>query len=84
MSPKLIKPGHTYVNKGKGNTLRRVVAIGDEHRPRMFWNGTNTHPDDTGVLFSRPDGSHDNLYLKSFAAWCGKDLTEMFDAPIQG
>ena len=76
MSPKLIKPGHTYVNKGKGNTVRRVIAIGDEHRPRVFFGGRDSIRDEPGVLFSRPDGSRDNLYLKSFATWCGADVTE--------
>lgn len=33
MSPKGIKVGKTYRNRGKGKTTRTVLAIGDEHKP---------------------------------------------------
>ncbi len=33
MKPSEIRAGEAYRNRGKGNTVRRVLAIGDEHRP---------------------------------------------------
>lgn len=64
--------GRTYTNKGAGRTQRKVLAIGAEHRPKVFWNATGTppNPDEPGVLFEQK-GTNRTLYLSSFAAWCG-------------
>lgn len=36
MNPKDIKVGKTYRNRGKGNTTRTVLSIGDEYKPRIY------------------------------------------------
>ena len=78
MKPSEIKVGKTYVNRGAGRTKRVVLAIGDEHRPKVYWNATGKHPDDTGVLYRQIGGQFDgktfNLYLKSFAGWAKKEV----------
>lgn len=73
MKPSDIKVGKTYTNKGVGRTQRTVLAIGDEHRPRIFWNATNTPPDEPGVLYEQK-GKKQTLYMSSFAKWCGKEV----------
>ena len=65
-----IKVGRTYINKGAGRTKRKVVAIGYEHKP-VFYSSYLPTPNNPGVLYEQ-DGKLDNLYLRSFAAWCGK------------
>jgi len=64
-----VEVGVTYVNRGAGRTQRKVLAIGDEHRPRQ-WLGTwgSTPPSEPGVLFEQK-GKQYTLYLSSFAAW---------------
>ena len=76
MSPLEIEVGKTYTNRGAGKTKRKVLAIGTEHRPKQFWNATGTppKPNDPGVLYEQ-GGKQRNLYLQSFAAWCGKEVT---------
>lgn len=72
MKPSDIMVGTTYANNGAGKTQRKVIAIGDEHRPRMFFS-QNSPPEEPGVLFEQK-GKQDRLYLSSFAAWCGKAI----------
>lgn len=74
MQPSDIKVGATYANKGAGTTQRKVIAIGEEHRPRKFF-GIGNAPEEVGVLFEQ-QGKQNNLYLSSFAAWCGKPITD--------
>ena len=76
MRPEKIEVGKSYANRGKGKTTRTVIAIGEEHRPRTFLNATGTppSPNDMGVLYEQ-NGKQRNLYLHSFAAWCGKEVT---------
>lgn len=72
MKPSEIEVGKTYVNRGAGKTKRKVLAIGLEHRPKIFWNATGVPPDQDqpGVLYEQ-SGRQRSLYLSSFAAWCG-------------
>lgn len=65
-----IEEGVTYRNRGKGKTLRRVIAIGNEHRPERFLS-MNEPPEEPGVLYADMKGRHEKLYLSSFAAWAG-------------
>jgi hypothetical protein len=77
MSPKDIKVGETYVNRGKGKTTRTVLEIGSQHRPTR-WLSQSSLPDEPGVLFRQPDArgeTQDCLYLSSFAKWAGRKLT---------
>lgn len=75
MKPQDIKVGSTYKNKGAGKTLRKVIAIGDEHKPDVYWNYDRSHPHDVGVLYEQK-GKQYRLYLKSFSKWCGSEVTE--------
>jgi hypothetical protein len=74
--PEKIEVGKSYANRGAGKTTRTVIAIGEEHRPNQFWNATGTppNPNDPGVLYEQK-GRQNTLYLQSFAAWCGKEVT---------
>lgn len=71
-----IEVGKTYTNRGAGKTARTVIAIGVEHRPSQFWNNTGIppNPDEPGVLYEQ-NGAQRHLFLSSFAAWCGKEVT---------
>lgn len=76
-SRKIVKPadvqvGLTYPNRGAGKTLRTVIAIGPEHRPRRFLSDRPA-PDEDGVLYEQ-NGKRDCLYISSFAAWCGQPV----------
>ncbi|MER2513128.1 MAG: hypothetical protein ABTQ25_12075 [Nitrosomonas ureae] len=73
MSPLEIEVGKTYTNRGAGKTQRTVIAIGDEYRPERFWS-SNEPPNEPGVLYEQ-NGKRRNLYLGSFAQWCGKEVT---------
>ena len=64
--------GRIYRNRGKGKTMRRVIAIGNEHRPRT-WFSISPPPNEPGVLYADMQGRHDRLYLSSFAAWAGSE-----------
>lgn len=75
MSPKDIAVGKTYVNRGKGRTRRRVLGIGDEHRPTSWFSDT-APPDEPGVWFVDSDGIERHLYLSSFASWAGREVQE--------
>lgn len=65
-----IEVGKTYRNRGAGRTRRKVLAIGDEHRPK-HWNSPLAPPNEPGVLYVTPKGVKDRLYLTSFKAWVG-------------
>jgi len=81
MKPSDIKPGKTYTNRGAGQTRRKVLAIGDAHRP-IVWrgNGTTLPPEEPGVWYKQHSGknkvriTYGNLYLSSFAAWVGEEV----------
>ena len=64
-----IEAGKTYRNRGAGRTRRKVLAIGDEHRPK-HWHSPLARPNEPGVLFEQ-NGVKGNLYLTSFRAWVG-------------
>ena len=52
MKPRAIEVGVTYVNRGAGRTQRKVLAIGDEHRPDQYYGSWDTiAPKEPGVLF---------------------------------
>jgi len=68
-----IQVGCTYVNKGAGRTQRTVLAIGDEHRPKIFLSG-NPSPNEPGVHYRQDNGKEGKLYLSSFTQWCGRKL----------
>lgn len=73
-----IHVGHTYQNKGAGNTRRKVVAIGTHIVPERYFGG-GERPAEVGVKFVQTGlrGMYtDELYLSSFAQWAGKDVTE--------
>ncbi len=75
MNPKDIKVGKTYRNRGKGTTVRTVLAIGDHYKPAVYYNAGGEHPNDTGVLYKQ-SGHQFRLYLKSFAEWAGSEVTD--------
>ena len=64
-----IEVGKTYRNRGAGRTRRKVLAIGDEHRPKR-WQSPLDPPNEPGVLFEQK-GVKSRLYLTSFKAWVG-------------
>lgn len=76
MRPLEIEVGKTYTNRGAGKTTRTVIAIGVEHQPKQYWNATGTPPnsEEPGVAYEQK-GKLRHLYLHSFAAWCGKEVT---------
>jgi len=67
-----IQVGKTYRNKNAGRTQRKVIAIGDDLRPRI-WLGTSQPPDEPGVLYEQGI-KLECLYLSSFAAWAGAEV----------
>lgn len=73
-----IEVGKTYSNRGKGTTMRTVLAISDEHIPTIFF-GSKRPIGEQGVLYKQFGSSGacsiSNLYLSSFAAWAGKEVT---------
>ena len=73
MSPKDIKVGCTYVNRGKGRTIRTVKAIGSAHVPGA-WFSEKRRPDEPGVLFVDSNGKEQRLYISSFAKWAGREV----------
>ena len=66
-----IEVGKTYANKGAGKTFRKVLAIGDEHRPK-FWFSGKQPPDEPGILYEQTgrNAGIGNLYITSFSSWC--------------
>ena len=76
MKPSQIRVGATYQNRGAGSTRRKVLGIGLEHRPTR-WYSCGPRPDEPGVSYvqeGKIEGEQ-RLYLSSFAAWCGKEVT---------
>lgn len=73
MKPKDIEAGKTYRNRGKGKTVRRVIAIGQQYRPE-HWFSSSPPPNEPGVLYSDMKGRHERLYLSSFASWAGDEV----------
>lgn len=77
MKPHEIEAGKVYINRGRGRTKRRVIAIGPEHVPREWLGKERTRPpaDEPGVLYEQiGEGTRHNLFLTSFAAWAGRAI----------
>lgn len=72
MSPKDIKIGKTYRNRGAGTTTRKVLDIGEHIKSRGSATG------DVGVLFEvqRKPYCQYTLSLTSFASWAGSEVDE--------
>lgn len=69
-----IKAGRTYRNRGAGLTQRKVLAIGDDHRPQKWHGGWGSpRPNEPGVQYEQ-NGKIESLYLSSFAAWAGAEV----------
>jgi hypothetical protein len=73
MKPSEIQVGKTYCNRGKGKTKRTVLEISfDLEAP---WFSSSNRPKEPIVRY-RQKSYEANLYLSSFAAWCGKEVFE--------
>jgi hypothetical protein len=72
LKPADIRVGEIYANRKGGTTTRKVLAIGDKHRPTA-WLGNGKHPNEPGVLFIQ-NGLVGCLYISSFANWAGREL----------
>lgn len=72
MSPKDIKVGRIYVNRGKGTTRRKVLEISKELKAPWFSSGPR--PTDEPVVRYEQNGREGLIYLRSFAAWAGYEL----------
>jgi hypothetical protein len=71
MSPKDIKVGVTYYNRGAGKTTRTVLAIGHKSAGELpSWFSCNPRPNDPVVEYKQGERT-DMLYLHSFAQWAG-------------
>lgn len=68
MSPKEIKVGETYRNRGAGRTQRKVLTI--DQRIPADWYSPHPAPDEPKVFYEQ-DGKERVLYLSSFAKWAG-------------
>lgn len=68
MSPKSIRVGKTYSNRGAGTTFRTVLEIADQV------DGSYDVPEKPQVKFSQMGRANNRLSLKSFAQWAGKEL----------
>ena len=84
MKPCDIQVGRTYQNRGAGRTRRKVLEISDQQRPTMWWSDESTRPNEPGVMYEQ-DGRIGRLYISSFAAWCGSEVTadELAAGPAQ-
>jgi hypothetical protein len=71
VSPSKIEVGKTYCNRGKGRTMRTVLEISDKLQAPWFSNGDR--PNEPVVRYVQ-NGVEENLYLSSFAAWCGREV----------
>lgn len=79
-----VKVGSTYCNRGAGTTFRKVLAIGDEHRPKVYFSSTGEHP--VGIpgvryeqyRFDRKGNKKGQgekvMYLHSFTSWIGSEV----------
>ena len=82
MSPKDIKIGKTYTNRGAGRTRRYVVDIVPyitlAHRGiYVTWGSFNERPSDPVVAYrpvTEDDTPLEYLYLRSFASWAGSEV----------
>lgn len=72
MSPLKIEVGKTYCNRGKGRTLRTVVEISDKLEAPWFSRSDRSNE---SVVKYVQNGVEATLYLSSFAAWCGREVT---------
>ena len=72
MSPSKIEVGKTYCNRGKGRTMRTVLEISEESIAPWF---SNSEPPSEPVVRYAQNGVEERLYLSSFAAWCGREVT---------
>lgn len=72
MKPSEIKVGGVYVNRGKGNTKRTVISIG-ESPGNVTWHGLFGPPNEPVVTFEQ-SGKTRYLYLSSFASWAGHEV----------
>lgn len=78
MNQKDIHVGHTYANRGKGKTTRRVLRIGFD--VNFAWLSTRSErPSGPGVVYEDSRGRPGVLYLASFASWAGSDVTPGVD-----
>lgn len=68
-----IKVGHTYANRGARRTQRTVLEIGPIE---CRWLGAGNPPENEPVVRYEQDGEEGRLYLHSFAAWCGNEVTK--------
>ena len=78
MKPSDIQVGKTYCNRGKGRTTRKVLGIGNEYRPKRYFNAYDTPPNEPGVQYEQSASETEMvqrcLYLSSFASWAGKEV----------
>jgi hypothetical protein len=74
MKPSEIVKGGTYVNKGAGRTTRLVLDLGEHVEPPKHYYSQGERPGGPCVHYEDNKGRQGYLYLKSFAAWCGKRL----------
>jgi hypothetical protein len=74
-----IKVGHTYRNRGKGRTMRTVLAIGAAHQPRSAVLAPRGR---VGVQYVRAYASGNvalfaqYLWLESFARWAASEVKD--------
>lgn len=86
MKSRQIEVGKTYVNSGKGCTLRTVKAIGPEYLPKQCMNGDGKFPNGAvGVLYSQQGpgkytASDQLLWIDSFARWAKEESSEIRNA----
>lgn len=66
-----IQPGRSYVGRGSSRKVRRVVAIGPEHRPLG-----STDPDGRGVLYVQ-DGRQGRAPLSKFRQWAAREHRQL-------
>lgn len=81
VKPSEIEVGETYVNRGAGKTMRRVIAIGADCVPDE-WHGFHPPPVEPGVLFVQK-GKTQKIYLSSFASWAGAKVAETHFSPLE-
>ena len=72
VSPSKIEVGKTYCNRGKGRTTRTVLEISDKLTAPWFSSGDR--PSEPIVRYEQ-NGVEETLYLRSFAAWCGQEVS---------
>jgi len=72
-----IKVDHTYRSRGVGRTTRKVLAIGPEYQPHVWLGDPDRKPppDAPGVEYAQNGHVH-RLYLFSFAAWAGSEVSD--------